>query len=115
MLFLLIFAVITGVIASMIGSGRGGNAFGWFCAGFFLSVLGIALAFTAGKPCPHCRSKIHPSATRCPKCGGEIVGTVPLVHQHNTKEFTQQQARNRLILTVGGLLLVVVLSVLFGK
>jgi len=69
---LIMFAFVTGLIASLIGSSRGGSGVGWFFAGFFLNVIGIILAFTAGVKCPECQSKINGKATRCPKCQAEI-------------------------------------------
>lgn len=66
--WMLFWAVATGLVA---GS-RGGSGGLWGITGAVLGPLGFALAFTAGTPCPACRSRIHHQATRCPKCQVEI-------------------------------------------
>ena len=66
----LITILIAGAIgAALIASNRGGDPIQWGLIGFFLPVIGVLLAFTVGKQCPQCQSKIHFQATTCPKCG----------------------------------------------
>jgi hypothetical protein len=36
------------------------------------NVVMIVLAANSGKKCPACMSRVHPKATRCPKCQTEI-------------------------------------------
>jgi hypothetical protein len=40
--------------------------------GTILVTIIVALARSETKTCPHCRSQIHPHATRCPKCQAEL-------------------------------------------
>ena len=59
--------LICGIGAALIASSRGGSG-GWFFIGLVLGPIGLLLALTEGKRCPHCQSKIHVKATTCPKC-----------------------------------------------
>lgn len=71
----LLFAIGSAVVAS----NRGASGAGWFFAGLFLGPLGFALAFTKGRKCPSCDSRISTKAKVCPKC------QVPLETQKTEK------------------------------
>jgi len=60
------------ITAGVIASNRGGSGLFWFLEGAIFGPLGVLTAFTAGKKCPYCRSRISPKAIVCPKCGREI-------------------------------------------
>ena len=36
-------ALVCGITSTMLANSKGGHALGWFCIGFFLNILGIAI------------------------------------------------------------------------
>ena len=40
-----------------------------------VNVAMIAMAASSGKKCQACRSRVHPRATRCPKCQANLTST----------------------------------------
>jgi Double zinc ribbon len=60
--------LIFGVCAAVVASNRGESGCLWFGFGVLLGPIGWALAFTQGKSCPQCGSKISLSAKICPSC-----------------------------------------------
>ena len=74
-MFLLIWFLF-GVVTAVIASNKGDSGCGWFLIGVILGPFGLLLAiFATGKQCPHCRSRIHKGASRCPKCQQPLGGT----------------------------------------
>ena len=73
-IFYFILALICGVVAYFITTGKGGNRPGlWFLWGLLLGPLAIILAlFLSGPKCPKCQSRIHKDAQICPKCNSEL-------------------------------------------
>lgn len=72
---LLLIWCLFGLGAWMIASNKGGGGCLWFFLGMLLGPFGlIAAFFMSGSQCPHCRSRIHPQANVCPKCGREVRG-----------------------------------------
>jgi len=71
--YLVIIAPLCGMIAAIVQSNRGGSVIFGFLVGLLFGPFGIvASLISGGRPCPHCRSLIHPKATRCPKCQGNV-------------------------------------------
>ena len=67
-----------GVVAAVIANGKGANGCLWFILGFVFGPFAlIAALFVPGKECPHCKSKIHKTATVCPKCQREFPAQCP--------------------------------------
>lgn len=67
------FWIMPGAIAASIAMRKGGNPVGWTVLGVLFGPFAwLAAAIDTGKECPHCRSRIHPKATRCPKCSGDL-------------------------------------------
>lgn len=64
----LLFAIATGIVASR----RGGSAGFWGFLGLVFGPFALLAAFTVGKACPACRSKIHKQAPRCPRCQAQV-------------------------------------------
>ena len=62
------------IIAAMIASERGSSGFLWFIFGCFFGIIAVLLAFTCGKRCPFCASKISTKAIVCPKCQKSALG-----------------------------------------
>lgn len=62
--------LLFGVGASYVASNRGANGALWFFLGMLFGPLGLAMAFASGssRRCPFCCERIHPNATKCPKC-----------------------------------------------
>ncbi len=91
-------AVLFGSLAAYSAVHKGLSGRHWFAAGFFLSFVGLAMAWRQipieqpfaprpfGKtpstrdpcPCPHCGASLHPCAGRCNRCGAEIAGARPM-------------------------------------
>lgn len=74
----LIFWIICGIVAGMIGSGKGQGCFG-FIIGFLLGPIGIIIALISKgnrKQCPYCKEYINKDATRCPKCQSDLEGKI---------------------------------------
>lgn len=70
-------AIACGIAGTMIGSKKQAGAEG-FLLGFFFGPIGLVLAILVRgdrQPCPYCRELVHPAATRCPWCVGEIIHT----------------------------------------
>ena len=65
---LLVIWALFGMGAAIVASNRGANGCLWFGLGVVLGPIGFLLAFTAGKKCPKCASKISEAAEVCPKC-----------------------------------------------
>jgi RNA polymerase subunit RPABC4/transcription elongation factor Spt4 len=73
--------VLCGIWASVVGSNRGGSAVWWFVAGFFLGVIGVALAYLCtGKRCPACQKRVSHQATLCPYCMTRQMPTTQKLH-----------------------------------
>src|ERR1035438_6276138 len=66
--------VAFGIGSAFIASSRNADALRWFFIGVLLGPVAIAMAFAAGsgRACPFCKSQIHPKATRCPECQGDL-------------------------------------------
>jgi hypothetical protein len=71
---LVVFWVLCGVVAAIIGEQKGSG-----CTGFMLGLLfgpfGIlfaALAKGDRKQCPHCKERMHKDATVCPHCQRDV-------------------------------------------
>lgn len=72
MLLLLVVWLVFGIASSLVASNRGGSGCLFFVLGCVFGPLALLCAFFEGAECPHCRSKIHTKATKCPKCQSEL-------------------------------------------
>lgn len=66
----IIFWVLCGVIAGMIGSQKGAGCLSFFL-GFALGPFGVIIVLLMGgnrKKCPYCMELINKDAKVCPKC-----------------------------------------------
>lgn len=71
---IVIFWIVCGVIAGMIGSNKGSGCAG-FALGLLLGPLGIIIALIMKgnqKKCPFCKGDIPEDATTCKHCGKDI-------------------------------------------
>ena len=69
-MILLLFWLLCGVVAGMIGSNKGAGCSG-FALGILLGPIGILIALLMKgnkKQCPVCKEYIHKDAIKCPKC-----------------------------------------------
>ena len=66
--------IFCGIGAAFVAQSRGADGCLWFGLGVLLGPFGLAFAFASGtdRKCPHCRERIHPDATRCPKCQADL-------------------------------------------
>jgi hypothetical protein len=82
-----------GIGAAIIASNRGERNLTAFLVGLLLGPIGVLLALTGGKRCPHCMSKIHAAANICPKCLREI--PPELATSPESKEETDETAQTK--------------------
>lgn len=59
-----VFAFASWTIATL----RGDDWYGYFVIGLFLGPFGLIYSLFSGKPCIHCKKRIHLKADTCPKC-----------------------------------------------
>ena len=66
--------IFCGIGAALVAQGRGANGCLWFGLGALFGPFGLAFAFASGtdRRCPNCRERIHPEASRCPKCQADL-------------------------------------------
>ncbi len=69
-LLALLIWLFCGIGAAKVAQDRGANGCLWFFLGVVLGPIGLAMAFISGvnANCPYCKERIHPQATRCPRC-----------------------------------------------
>ena len=69
--------IFCGIGAAFVAQSRGANGCLWFGLGVLLGPFGLAFAFASGtdRRCPHCRERVHPEATRCPKCQADLASS----------------------------------------
>lgn len=61
--------ILFGVGAALVARNKGASGCLWFLLGVLFGPFGLLFAFLiSGKLCPHCKSRIHKEATKCPKC-----------------------------------------------
>jgi hypothetical protein len=62
--------IVCGIGSAFVAQSRGADGCLWFGLGVVFGPFGLAFAFLSGgdRKCPHCRERVHPKATRCPKC-----------------------------------------------
>jgi hypothetical protein len=74
MLLVIVVWIFSGIGAAFVAQSRGASGGLWFGLGVLLGPLGLAFAFAAGTDCrcPDCRERVHPDATRCPKCRADL-------------------------------------------
>ncbi len=67
--------IFCGIGAAFVAQSRGASGCLWFGLGVLLGPFGLAFAFASGtdRKCPHCRERVHPEATRCPKCQADLL------------------------------------------
>lgn len=74
----LLFWIICGIIAGVIGSQKDAGCLGFFW-GVLLGPLGIIVAIVmkgAQINCPYCKKLINPKALKCPYCQTELGNTI---------------------------------------
>ncbi len=66
--------IFCGIAAAFVAQSRGASGCLWFGLGVVFGPFGLAFAFASGtdRKCPHCRERVHPEATRCPKCQAHL-------------------------------------------
>ena len=65
--------ILFGTAAAVVASNRGESGCLWFILGMLLGPIGFALAFTGGRQCPDCASRISKQAKICPQCRTSLV------------------------------------------
>src|ERR1017187_2365484 len=80
--------------ADLIEPNRGANGCLWFGLGVLLGPFGLAFAFASGtdRRCPHCRERVHPEATRCPKCQADLASSSSGVRENDPKTLAPMNA-----------------------
>jgi hypothetical protein len=85
-------------LAAAIGQ-RKNEGFKAFLLGLLLGPFGVVIALVSSgnlRPCPHCRSRIDPKATVCPKCTRDVTPTNAAADLHKTQvaaQAAQKQAQ----------------------
>jgi hypothetical protein len=81
--------IFCGIGAALVAQSRGASGCLWFGLGVLLGPFGLAFAFASGtdRKCPHCRERVHPEATRCPKCQADLASSPSGVSEHDPKAF----------------------------
>ena len=81
-------ALVCGITSTKLANSKGGHALGWFCIGFFLNILGIAVLVASPynqenldkkgvkdrtrKYCPHCSEIVRRAALKCRYCASDL-------------------------------------------
>lgn len=75
--------VFCGIGAAFVAQSRGASGCFWFGMGVLFGPFGLAFSFASGtdRRCPNCRERIHPEATRCPKCQTDLASSTPVARQ----------------------------------
>jgi hypothetical protein len=60
--------LLWGMAAGIVATNRGKNLAIWFVIGLLLGPIGFARAYTRGKRCPDCASRISIDAHTCAHC-----------------------------------------------
>ena len=87
MIELLVFWVICGIVAAVIGSRKGAGGVS-FLLGLLLGPLGIIISIVIKGnriQCPSCREYIDPAALKCPKCQENIKKAEDNIVENETK------------------------------
>ena len=90
LLIYIISAFVCGWAATKLSDAKGGHTLGWFCIGFALNVLGVAILVASPynqekmdrqgvkdsirKYCPYCSEIIRRAAVKCRYCASDIEG-----------------------------------------
>ena len=79
--------IFCGIGAAFVAQSRGASGCLWFGLGVLLGPFGLAFAFASGtdRKCPHCRERVHPEATRCPKCQADLASSPSGVSEHHAQ------------------------------
>lgn len=83
--WILLGAVVFGVLCAVIGKSRGRSSVGWFCLGFFFGPAGliavIGMSNLRHEPnerthtsCPECLEPVLKGARVCKHCGNRLAG-----------------------------------------
>jgi hypothetical protein len=69
--------IFCGIGAAFVAQSRGASGWLWFVLGVLFGPFGLAFAFASGtdRKCPHCHERVHPEATRCPKCQADLASS----------------------------------------
>ena len=79
--------IFCGIGAAFVAQSRGASGCLWFGLGVLLGPFGLAFAFASGtdRKCPHCRERVHPEATRCPKCQAGLASSGPVAGEDDPR------------------------------
>lgn len=69
--------LMCGIGTAIVASNRGASGCLWFALGVGLGPVGFALAFTNGRRCPYCSSRISTRARVCPRCQRPLLEPKP--------------------------------------
>jgi len=87
MIIAISFWLVFGITSAIVASNHGSSGFLWFIFGVLFGPIALILAFTCGKKCPYCASKISTEAIVCPKCQKSL--------QEKPQENTQEKHQIR--------------------
>jgi hypothetical protein len=87
--------IFCGIGAALVAQSRGANGCLWFGLGVLFGPFGLAFAFASGtdRKCPRCRERVHPKATRCPKCQADLVSSPATKKCPDCAEDVRSEAR----------------------
>src|ERR1035441_3752357 len=87
MQFAIVVWIFCGIGAAFVAQSRGASAGLLFVLGVLFGPLGLAFAFASGtdRKCPHCHERVHPEATRCPKCQADLSSSPSGVHKGDAR------------------------------
>ena len=67
-----VISILFGIVTAVVADNRGASGLLWFCLGMLLGPIGLVLAFTCGRRCPDCASRINLRAKVCPRCRASL-------------------------------------------
>jgi RNA polymerase subunit RPABC4/transcription elongation factor Spt4 len=67
--------LLFGVASAVIATNRGGGGCAWFALGVLFGPFAFAFAFTVGKKCSRCATRVGQDARVCPHCGERFEGS----------------------------------------
>ena len=67
-----VISILFGIATAVVADNRGASGPLWFCLGMLLGPISLLVAFTRGRRCPDCASRISLRAKVCPKCRASL-------------------------------------------
>jgi hypothetical protein len=83
---IVVLVILIGLIPAAIASSKGRSFFLWWIYGMALFIVALPHSLMMGpegskRKCPYCSETIQTTASVCPHCNRDIVGTIPMDHR----------------------------------